>query len=339
MAETPKVRNTVAKQIFLELSQAGIAAETVLKEAGLQTYQINREDGWVSFESHARLLEAAAREFADPYFGLHVVKRIDPRDYGALAYVGLSSRTLHDALLNLERYLSVQTEAWNLDVLMEQRSVTLQITPHCSSFDGYTQAADAAVGSIIYAYQFFLGEPLAPLEVRFVHSLGSSRRHSHYEELLACPVKFTQNRCQIILDRKSLLLPIGTADDRLLKILESYCEHVLAQYKLAHSNLVITVKQTIIELLPRGRAKAKLVASELGMTERTMHRRLADEGTSFTEIHERLRRDLAEKYIAEQKLSLQQVAFVLGYADQSAFSVAFKRWTGRSPKEVRAGNH
>jgi AraC-like DNA-binding protein len=339
VAETPKVRNTVAKQIFQELSEAGIAAEPLLKQAGLQTYQINREDGWVSFESHACLLEAAAREFADPYFGLHLAKRIDPRDYGALAYVGLSSRTLHDALLNLERYLTVQTEAWNIDVLLEQRSAVLQITPLCSSFDGHTQAAEAAVASMIYAYQFFLGEPLAPLEVRFIHSLGSSRQLSRYEELLGCPVRFTQNRCQIVLDRKSLLLPIGTADDRLLKILKSYCEHVLEQHKLAHSDLIAKIKQTIVELLPSGRAKAKLVASELGMTERTMHRRLADEGTSFTEIHERLRRGLAEKYIAEHKLSLQQVAFVLGYADQSAFSVAFKRWTGRTPKEVRVGNH
>ncbi|NNE24282.1 MAG: AraC family transcriptional regulator [Rhizobiales bacterium] len=337
MTEIPKVRNTVARQIFQELSEAGIAAEPLLKEAGLQTYQINREDGWVSFESHARLLEAASREFADPYFGLHLVKRIDPRDYGALAYVGLSSKTLHDALLNLERYLTVQTEAWNFDVMMEQTAVVLQITPHCSSFDGHTQAAEAAVGTLIYAYQFFLGEPLAPLEVRFVHSTGPSRQHSRYEELLGCPVKFTQNRCQIVLDRKSLSLPIGTADDRLLKILKSYCEHVLEQHKLAHSDLVAKVKQTIVELLPSGRAKAKLVAGELGMTERTMHRRLADEDTSFTKIHERLRRGLAEKYIAEHKLSLQQVAFVLGYADQSAFSVAFKRWTGRSPTEVRAG--
>ena len=339
MAETPKVRNTVAKHIFQELNEAGIAAEPVLEEAGLQAYQINREDGWVSFESHARLLEAAAREFADPYFGLHLVKGIDPRDYGALAYVGLSSRTLHDALLNLERYLTVQTEAWNIDVLMEQRSAVLQITPLCSSFDMYTQAAEAAVGTLIYAYQFFLGEPLAPLEVRFVHSLRSSGRRGCYEDLLACPVKFTQNHCQIVLDRKSLSLPIGTADDRLLKILKSYCEHVLEQHRHIHSDLVARIKQTIVELLPSGRARAKLVASELGMTERTMHRRLADEGTSFTQIHERLRRDLAEKYIAEHKLSLQQVAFVLGYADQSAFSVAFKRWTGRSPKEVRAGIH
>jgi AraC-like DNA-binding protein len=82
--------------------------------------------------------------------------------------------------------------------------------------------------------------------------------------------------------------------------------------------------------------RAIKVAERLAMTERTMHRRLAEEGTSFSDIHESLCRDLAEKCLREEKLNLKKIAFLLGYSDQSAFSVAFKRWTGKSPMEFRA---
>ncbi len=123
MADTPNVRNTVAKQVLTELKEAGIASDPLVTEAGLQMYQLNRDMGWIPYDSHALLLEAAAREMADPYYGLNLARRVDPRDYGALAYVGLSSATLEDALLNFERYVSVQTEAWTLDLDMQSRLV------------------------------------------------------------------------------------------------------------------------------------------------------------------------------------------------------------------------
>ena len=336
MAEASKIRNIVARHVLKDLRQAGIAAEPLIREAGLQMYQINRDDGWVPYANHANLLEIVARELEDPFYGLNLARRFDPRDLGALAYVGLSSRTLEDALLNLERYMTVQTEAWGFDVMFEARSAILELTPSEVEFYDYQQAAEAFVGSLIYGYQFFLSEPLAPTVVRFVHSRGPSKDQAHYEELLGCPVEFNRNRSQIILDRKSLGLPISTADDRLLQILQSYCEQVLKQHKPMRSDLIARVRQTIVDLLPSGRAKIDIVASELGMTKRTMHRRLADEGTSFTRIHNRLRRDLAEKYVRDETLNLQKIAFLLGYADQSAFSVAFRRWTGRSPKETSA---
>ena len=114
--------------------------------------------------------------------------------------------------------------------------------------------------------------------VHLVYSRSPSKDQSYYEELLGCPVEFSRNRSQIILDRKSLGSPIGTADDRLLRILQSYCEQVLSQHKPAPSDLLARTRQTIVDLLPAGRAKTKIVASELGMNEPNMHRRLTDEG-------------------------------------------------------------
>lgn len=337
MADVPRIRNNIAKRVLTELKQTGIATEPLLSEAGLQLYQLNREDGWLPWKAHALFMEGAAREFENPYFGLNLARKYDPRDLGALAYIGLSSSTLGDALLNLERYLSVQTEAWLLDLEMHNRTVALHLSPANPDFYRNWQAAEFGLASLIFHYQLFLAQPLVPREVHVVHSLSSGRDQAHIEELLGCPVLFSQNRTEIILDRKSLLLPISSADDRLLKILIQHCEQVLKEHAPSQSTLVADVRRTIADLLPTGRSKVDTVASELGLARRTMHRRLAEQGFKFSELHEELRRELASRYIAEEKLSFQQIAFLLGYADQSAFSVAFKRWTGLTPKDARAG--
>ena len=335
VADPLKVRNIIVSKILEELRRAGVACTPLLIQAGLTAYQVNLQDGWVPFEEHARLLEGAAAELQDPFLGLRLASQIDPRDYGAIGYVGLFSKNLGDALVNYERYLKVQTEAWDFDLTTDDTVAVLQMQPLCGSFNDHRQAADAAIATLIHAYQFFLGQPLAPLEVHLVQSVPSEIDKTHYNEVLNCPVKLLQNQTQIILDRETLTRPIGTADDRLLNILKSHCELVLEQHPPLRSDLASSIKETILRLMPRGQAKAKLVAREIGVSERTMHRHLADEGTSFSEIHASLRRVLAQKYIAEQDLSLQQIAFLLGYGDQSAFSVAFKRWTGLSPKQMR----
>ena len=101
------------------------------------------------------------------------------------------------------------------------------------------------------------------------------------------------------------------------------------------TGLVPKVERLVVDLLPKGTARAKVIATELGMSDRTFSRRLADEGTSFDEILDRLRHDLAQRYITGSDLSLSEISFELGYANQPAFTTAFKRWSGKSPSDLR----
>jgi AraC-like DNA-binding protein len=188
---------------------------------------------------------------------------------------------------------------------------------------------------LIFVYQSFLGEPLAPKAIHFVHDLERPEDKARYQEVLGCPVEFNRNRCQIVLARSQLARPIHTADDRLLHILKSHCEMVLNQHNPPSTSLTARIEREIVEHLTDGKARAETIAGRLGMAERTMHRRLAEEGTSFTALHESLRRELAHKYIRDATIPLQEIAYLLGYASQSAFSVAFKRWTGKTPSQMR----
>ncbi len=166
---------------------------------------------------------------------------------------------------------------------------------------------------------------------------GREKRLAEIRALFGCPVRFGRSIIEIELHRRDLALPIPTSDDRLLKMLRGYCDEVLSRKKRHKPELLQKVERRVVELLPSGRARNKIVATDLGLSERTLARRLSDLDTSFAEIVDGLRHDLALRYLNEPNLSLTQLSFLLGYAGPSAFTHACRRWTGKTPKEMRRG--
>ncbi len=333
MPGTPRVQTLGAKAVVQELRRQGLDVERIANEAGLEMRTLNREEAWIPFPKHAALLEIAADETGDDFFGLHLAAQADPRDVGALGYIGLSSRTLGDALLNLEKYLATVTEALRIELSIHDALARVTFAPADPSFLRHRQAMEFGSGVFVKIYQFFTKSEIAPVEVAFVHRFdGDTQEH---QRIFGCPVVFGQKHNQVNLNRRDLTVPIESADDRLLKILISHCDEILKKHARSNPEHITTLERCIIDLLPTGRAKARLVATELGMSERTLVRHLAEMGTSFTETLKKLRHELALKYISQPELSLTQIAFLLGYSNQSAFSAAFKRTTGLTPREMR----
>jgi AraC-like DNA-binding protein len=129
-------------------------------------------------------------------------------------------------------------------------------------------------------------------------------------------------------------LPIVFGDSYLSRILTACAEDLLAE---RHSVTALQgmVASQLASLLSSGESGAAAVARRLGMSTRSLTRQLAKEGTTFGEIRERLRQRLASRYLADDRLSIQQIAWLLGYSEPGAFSHAFKRWTGTSPRQAR----
>jgi AraC-like DNA-binding protein len=123
-------------------------------------------------------------------------------------------------------------------------------------------------------------------------------------------------------------------DSHLLHILEAHADDLLAERRTV-SGLRGLVENQLLGLLPSGRVQAAVVAQQLGMSARSFTRHLAQEGTSFSEILDRLRNRLARRYLEDERISLQQIAWLLGYSEIGAFNHAFKRWTGISPGRAR----
>ena len=318
-----------------ELRKAGADLESALREAGLEVRTINHEDAWIPFTRHAALMEIAARELKDDCYGAKFGARVDPREAGALAYMGAACRTLEDGLRNFERYSHVVTEAFRIRLKVEGNRAKIVVEPIDPAFASFRHAVEFGLSVILHSYRRFTGHAITPISVSFMH--GRKKRLAETRALFGCPVRFDRSIIAIELHRRDLALPIPTFDDRLLKMLRGYCDEVLSRQKRRKPELLQKLERRIVELLPSGQARNKIVATDLGLSERTLTRRLNGHGTSFAEIVDGLRHELALRYLNERNLSLTQVSFLLGYAGQSAFSTAFRRWTGRTPKEIRQG--
>jgi AraC-like DNA-binding protein len=178
------------------------------------------------------------------------------------------------------------------------------------------------------------GLRLHPVRVRMVHI--RERRCPELAEFLGDNVEFGAAVDEIAFAKGNGDLPIVGADPYLNNLLVKYCEEGLVRRQIHRGSFRARVENTIIPLLPHGKAKAAEIALRLGVSQRTLARRLATEGMTFSSLLERLRIDLAHRYLAEESLPISELAWLLGYQEVGAFSHAFKRWTGKSPRAARA---
>ncbi len=171
-----------------------------------------------------------------------------------------------------------------------------------------------------------------PKRVLVMHHRDAAPEMSAF---LGCEIVFDADEDEIIFQKAITQAPIASADPRLGELLVDYCESALGHRRADRRTLRADVEKAIAPLLPHGKANVGEIARRLGMGKRTLIRRLASEGLTFTEILVEMKIDLARRYLRDESLSISQIAWLLGYQEVSAFTHAFKRWTGQTPKQVR----
>jgi AraC-like DNA-binding protein len=324
---------TWTRQAARFLESEGYPREPLLRESGLLHHDIESRQARIPFECQARLMELAASVTGDDCFGLHFALTRDVRDAGLLGYVGIASKTVVEALQNLIRYHRVFSEAGSLEFRLGAETGQLTWRPLVLIPANDRQAREFTGALLVRAYRQLSGRNLTPRRVWFTHPRDD--RLAEFERLLNAPTRFGQERNLLEWSRADLETPIPTADDRLLAILRDYCEEILRQRSTQAGGLLERVEREIADRLARGEAQAASVAGSLGMSTRTLARRLNEAGTSFAGVLDALRRDLALRYLQDKTLSLTEIAFLLGYSEVSAFNHAFKRWTGQTPSGAR----
>jgi AraC-like DNA-binding protein len=155
---------------------------------------------------------------------------------------------------------------------------------------------------------------------------------SEFRRLFGPNVEFSCNADEIIYPGSLAHTPCANADPYLNALLERYCEQALVDRRKTSSTWQLKVENAIGPLLPHGQASIGTIASELGVSRRTLARRLASEGLTFRKVLDRLRYDLAKRYLREEELPISEIAWLLGYREASALNHAFKRWSGTAPK-------
>ena len=149
-------------------------------------------------------------------------------------------------------------------------------------------------------------------------------------------VEFGAHADEIIFANDLEQIPIVGADPYLNRLLIKFCEEAMTDRPGKVTSFHSSVENTIVPLLPHGKAEVGEISRRLGVSRRTMARRLSDEGLSFSKLLEDLKLHLARRYLADGNLSISQIAWLLGYQEIGAFSRAFKRWTGKTPRDTRS---
>ena len=174
---------------------------------------------------------------------------------------------------------------------------------------------------------------LAPRHLRIRHRRDETP--TEMRSFFGCDVEFGAASDEIIFASPVASLPIVGSDNYLNDLLLRYAEEALADRPQERASLRSAVERVLPQLLPHAKARASNVAKRLGISPRTLSRKLRDEHVAFAEILEETRLALAKRYLVEPDLPVSEIAWLLGYAEISSFTHAFKRWTGITPREFR----
>ena len=325
-------RGVAARETLSYLDRRGIDAEPALIGAGISRRQLSQDDIGLSVASQYRFLELAAAEANDQLLGLRVAAEMDIRAIGILFYLTESAPTVSSALENLARYSRTTNEALVAEISRQKDEVIFAIR-HLQEFDEpHQQFFELLALWFVRTLHKETNRDFTPLRVTFTHARNADLREVH--RLLRCPVDFAQGVDSWILPQRVMDLPIVSQDGQLLKILAAHADDLLAE-RHSVTGLQSIVTNQLASLLPSGESRAAVVARQLGMSQRSLTRHLAEEGTTFGEILEQLRRRLAARYLADERMSVQQTAWSLGYSEVGAFNHAYKRWTGAAPRRTR----
>jgi AraC-like DNA-binding protein len=332
LASIPTAQGGLSRLAIAHLKSAGVPELPVLRRVGLTPGVIADPEERLSVRSQITLLEEAAIALQDDCLGLTLARDFDPRELGLLYYVMASSQTLGDALKRVARYSQITNEAL---VIRYQEGNRLSIV---LSYSGVPRHLDRhqiefCMFAVLRICRVLTGHDLVPQHFSIAHH--RSQGTAEMSRFIGTKVEFGADTDEIALNSNARELPVIHADPYLNNLLLKYCEAAHTDRRGNESQLRTRVENAISSLLPHGRVVVDNVARSLGMSKRTLARKLSDEGLDFTEVLQQLRRDLAVRYLDDPKLHISKIAWLLGFSEVSAFTHAFKRWTGKTPSQMR----
>ena len=278
-------------------------------------------------------LNAVAEAAGDDLLGLHLAMRCELRASGLFYYVLASSATMLDVCQRGARFSAMVNEG-AVQKFVDGRLFGIAV--HYAGVSRYQdrQQVEFWFAAVMRLMRQLTGVHVVAQRMRLTHArMRGAREISSY---FGCAVEYGASVDEILFARKLGPLPIVNADPFLNRLLVKLCEEAVANRSAGHGSIRTRVENAIAAALPHGTAHANTIAKELGLSQRTLARRLTQEGTTFSGLLNGMRRDLATRYLRDESLSISQIAWLLGYHDIGAFSHAFRRWTGMTPRDAAA---
>jgi AraC-like DNA-binding protein len=327
----PSTLATWSATILRALAARGVEAGPLAARAGINASDLG-PDARVPRAALNRLWELAVEATGDPAFGLEASRFAAQTTFHALGYAVLASVTLREAFERMVRYRRLIGDVLELRLVDAGDRYRFEIDVSADPSVPF-QAVDAITALCIrQARALHAPRPCDPLGVTLARPEPAVV--TPYRRAFRGPVAFGAKRNAIEYARGDMeeRLPAGNAE------LARENDNVLVRYlaRMEQATVASRVQRAMLDSLPDGAPSKLAIARSLGMSARNLQRHLAGERTSFKALLDEARVTLARNYVEEGRLSVTEIAFVLGFADTSTFSRAFKRWTGRSPRDYAA---
>lgn len=329
----PRCGGLLSRLAYEHGRKEGIDVKIFLRQAGLTPRDIKSKDSRLRVQDQIKFVALVANATADRLLGFHLASPYDLREIGLFYYVIASGETLLGSLLRAARYSAVANDGVALEV---RRGNRLRVRLRYSGVARHTDVhqIDFWMASLVRMCRKLIGTNFKPIQISIMHDRSEDVREM--QKVLGCAVKTGADVDEIVFPGVSAEYPIVTADPYLNRLCVRVCEETLARLGEKTSPLKIRVENTIAPLLLHREVHIGVVAARLGMGQRTLARRLAAEGHSFSGVLNGLRRSLAHRYLAESNMPISEIAWLLGYSQVGAFTNAFRRWTGTNPRNARA---
>jgi len=333
MSQSHRIDARLATRVIGDLHRLGVDTDGLLKEVGLRRADVLDPDNRIPYAAALALVERAATTLGDACYGLRLGAAHEARSSGMLGFLMLNSPTLFDALSNTQRYFRVLGEGEDIEIERIGPHVSLRFRETDIALRGMRHGPEYMAAIIVRACRDMTRKHVSPARAEFMH--GRPNGKVTYADFFGCSVRFHAEWNALVYDTDMMHLPVIGADSALLKVLERACQRILGPAP-TKQDMVHDVRELMIDGLAKGTVNLDGIASVMNMSSKTLERRLADKGTSFSALLDDIRSGLAKRYLCDTDLRLNQIAYLTGYLEPAALVRAFKRWTGTTPMQFRA---
>jgi AraC-like DNA-binding protein len=313
----------------------GVSRAALLHDARVREEQLSDPEARVPVSGVIRLWRAIASHVADPTVGLRLGSDTRAKEFGLVGYTMVCSPTLHAALKRLDRYERVVSQTLNVELTTSGEATWVRLEAQ-SALAAFRPAADARLSSLLAVIREITDGPIDPIAVQLPYRKPEDVQP--YEQFYRGPLEFGTLGTAILLNNSDLERRIVACDETLLHYLDVLGEQMAAALS-TDPTVSERVRSALWPVLQDGAPTAGRVARTLGMSTRTLQRRLRAEGETFAGVLARLRGDMAPALLRDGRLAVSEVAFLLGYEDPSSFRRAFRRAFGVAPRAFRSTNH
>ena len=317
--------------VWRGLESYGIDPLPVFRGAGLDPARLHDSHSRYPGKHIERAWLDAQKASGDPCFGLRAAECWHPTTWHALGIAWLASRTLKDGFERIVRYIGMLTSGATAKLVREDGHYRFFLESTITLLAPAPDEETAVLAVFVNMARMSWGRDFRPAAVLLARPepvCGDRIR-----KFFGSKVVFDTERYELVMHEADLERPLPTGNAELL----AATDKVIADYmaRLTRADVSTRARSGIMEALPSGHVSDESIAAVLNMSARTFQRRLSDEGTTFKQLVEEVRRDLAMHYIRDPGISITELSYLLGFSEPSSFARVFKRWTGKSPSAAR----